>query len=279
MVQAPPATSCPLATALARIVKVAPANAEVTIVKRGAPKAVRAQPNQCIEAGDRVAVRDGTATIETPRGRRLIGRYQESAEYVAPDLAVQDVPRGPLAAIQSAFDRLTSGTRRGEPGAARGDESCTADAVGTPPVAAVPGLPAGEQRIGSDVATLQLAWDATGGARAVRIVVRDAQKHVLAERTACELPRYRFDLDPALRKPGTELIVEAGPALVWRVRVVDPASLPQPPEPLPASWLLGAWRLESAPADVRLDAVSRLASGENDYLGASLLLGSALAPK
>lgn len=274
-----PPKSCQSVLALARIVKISPENADVTIVKRGARAPVRASSNECLDAGERVSVRNGTVTLETPAGRRIIGRYQDSSEYAAPDIAVPDVPRGPLAAIQSAFDRLTSSSRRGEPGGARGDGNCAADDPKTPPIGPVPGLPAGDQRVGSDIATLRLAWDATGGAKAVRIVVRDAKRNVIAERLACEEPQYRFDLDAALRKPGTELIVEAGSTLTWRVHVVDPASLPQPAEALPASWLLGAWRLERGTPDTRLDAVSRLATGEKDFLGAHLLLGSALAPK
>lgn len=276
------ADDCPIEKAIARIAKIDLDSNTVKLFRKKSNQALGAHVGQCLLIGDRVEAGSAIITIETAQGRQRIGRYQDSTTYTAPEIMVNTVPRGPLATVQAAFDRLTADIGRRTAGIGRGDAgSCgSAQNASGKTLSPLRSLPTGEQKIGKDLESILIAWDPSLGTQDVMLRFTHSDGKIIAERHVCGGGQYQFEIDSAYRKSGARLSITAstktGAPLTWLVSIVDPSLLPRPAEFVEPSWLLGAWRLENAGKDVRMDALSRLASGSKDFLAASMLLSFAL---
>jgi hypothetical protein len=241
------ADNCPIEKAIAQITNIDPGSSAVKLFRSGSSQALMAHVGQCLLIGDRVEAGSAIVTIDTAQDRQLIGRYQDSPTYVAAKLAVSEVPQGVLATVQAAFNRLIADIGRRAPGTGRGDAvgcgpgQSTADTT----LSALRSLPGGEQKIGSDLTSLLIAWDPLLGRQDVLLRFTQSDGRVIAQQHVCGGGQYRFKIDAVHRKNGARITVTAstkrGAPLTWQVNIVDPSVLPHPSESAKPSWLLEAW--------------------------------------
>jgi len=281
------APKCPLQQQAGRIVWIDPPSESVSIRRGEETLNVKlgGDVKPCLLFGDHVSAGNAIVDLDMAKGLVKIGRYQDSAEYDVPARQPVEVDRGILARAQSAIKRFFENDKFAQRGVARGAEvECgKSPAVSDRPrsLTALKRLSVGEQLVGSDLPRIVIAWNRNIGLEEVHLQVSDAAGRLVEERRVCGGGQLALTIPPGLRARGSTLVVTAShprsSPLVWTLRFIEPSGLPVPTAGPTPSWMVGAWLFDEGRKEFQVDALSRLATGADEFLGASVLMSAVLS--
>jgi hypothetical protein len=271
---------CPIELVVGRIRQINGDPEAVSLHRDGGT--VPAQAGTCLLYGDRLEVGlRAVAVVETARETRHVGgHWDPSWDAPAAVAAVPDSASGLLArlfqAVMSPAQFQTSYM------SSRGSQGCPRPRGPMPAVAPLARLRSPEQRIGSDLRVIVAAWAQTAEPQPVEVQLLAADGRVLGRDRACVATHLVLRLPPGLQA-GDRLVLsladESGGGLQYRIAVVDPGELPQPPTALPMDWLVGAWRLAAAGPESQLDGLARVLAAPESAYGAQRVLDAVWADR
>jgi hypothetical protein len=272
---------CPIERAGARIARINPSSAKARLKRNG--NVAMISEGQCLLFGDRIEADAAAVDIQTATELIYIGRGHERRHYVVPSPATRARHVSPSQAAQVFFNQLFRDGRSPTPGVGRGSTSeCKFDRNDPPPpVRPLARVSPGHQKVGTDVEQLLVVWTKGPTRQGVSVSLRSTEGKLIHETRICGAGRVSVTLARNVRRAGGSMVLtvsgDVPPELQWTIEWVDPQSLPA--SSAATGWMLGAERAIEGTPDLQLDALSRLATAENDYLAARWILADALASK
>jgi hypothetical protein len=136
-------------------------------------------------------------------------------------------------------------------------------------------LPVVLQRIEANLPLIEAAWKTDNYGADISVQLIRDNGSIVVRKDVCHgndtvllLPSPGFQIGERL----TLLIgSETQPELKYRITVVEPQTLEQTGRSTAANWAYGAWLLAKGPLDLRLDAVSWLATGQTSFAAFRIL--------
>jgi len=273
---------CPIQSIVGQISQIdGPVN-DVHLIRAG--KQINAYAGQCLMYGDRIdAGSSAIVDVASIDSNLRIGRHQRSTTWTAPE-GKQEPEPGYFGRIRKVWNELfKKSSYVSYYGAARGGSlSCAdLDLSADQPLAPVNSLPNTAQKISVDTSKIVVPWKPGSGSGDVTVTLsRDAGKPFIKQRI-CRKSQCTMDIPEGAFKVGDFLILEVkdqnGSKLEWKISVVTPKELPQPPVPITTTWVLGVWRLIDMGPEYKLDAISRISTGVDNSFAAKIFLEGVFA--
>ncbi|HBL53339.1 MAG TPA: hypothetical protein DDZ34_04740 [Syntrophaceae bacterium] len=248
---------------IGQISLISPEGEKGVVIRRNG-EIIEAVTGDCLVFGDSVdAGKNALVGIVTGTKYIEIGRSRPGTTWNAPQMPQERPAAGFVQSLKQVWETICRNYDLPRPAVSRGGAQCDGEGYG---VALEPliSLPPVQQRIGSDLTQLVVAWKKGTGRRQVRAqLVLDGGK-TLAATQVCHRSWGILEFPSGTLRPGQALMLElsdtGGTRITWRIEVVPAAALPSPQEPVREQSMLGVWRMLLGGAGTRLDALSRMTS-------------------
>ena len=238
---------------------------------------------QCLMYNDTVTVKGSCVVKIVSKSKSVyIGRQDTPNEWKAPEKKIVHTAlhedNAFLRIVSKLFETQAISKLVVSQGGA--DESAEMNS-NSAALAALANLPVGKQKIGTDLKELLVAWkDGSGIGFAEASLSRGGAVVPGSASRVCWKAWTTIPL-PAGLAPGEQLVLKVvdaqGNQLQWNVEVCAANALPPIPAAASSSAMAGLWRLLRAPAEYRMDALSRLSGDSSDVVTARGIFNAVLA--
>ena len=238
---------------------------------------------QCLMYNDTVTVKDSCVVRIVTRSKSVyIGRQDTPNEWKAPEKKIVHTALHEDNAFLRIISKLFETQAISKVVVSQGgaDESAEMNS-NSAPLAALANLPVGRQKIGTDLKELLVAWkDGSGIGFAEASLSRGGAAVPGSASRVCWKAWTTIPL-PAALAPGEQFVLKVvdaqGNKLEWNVEVCAVNTLPLIPSAASSNAMAGLWRLFRAPAEYRMDALSRLNGDSSDIVTARGIFNAVLA--
>lgn len=238
---------------------------------------------QCLMYNDTVTVKGGCVVKIVSKSKSIyIGRQDTPNEWKAPGKKIVHTALHEdnvfLHIVSKLFKTQVISKRIVSQGVS--DESAEMNSNSTA-LTALANLPVGKQKIGSDLKDLLVAWKDGSGIGFVEATLSQWGAVMPGSASRVCWKAWTTIPLPAGLAPGEQLVLKVvdaqGNQLQWNVEVCAANTLPLIPAAASSNAMAGLWRLLRAPAEYRMDALSRLNGDSSDIVTARGIFNAVLA--